>query len=369
MNSILVVVMAGILDAVHYDPCKVNEGVTNLESLSGDTRIAVGYADEYLDSVGRRDGGVLFSSLISQHPTSVGNLEGLLLGAGTLLTNAATHLTDTADAYAGNEGRNVEQIVAALWAALDEPPGTPPVARDPSGGAAVGPLPSTVLQPPTSDVGHWIFDVLAWPDYLSIASWARRILGFAWELATGEDVWAWLWEWLGGEWEAIGLASSAWDNLKAYFQELPEELVARMRVMFEGWYDSEAATVAGGYFAEAARVLALVADPLASLATQYHDVAWSSFFLCQAVYSAIDALIDTIIAMVAGGMTFAEALAAPFTAGATAVTGLLTGIFAIVQAVSATWGYMMLAVNLIAGLAAALGAYLEQVTWVTLPEG
>lgn len=101
----------------------------------------------------------------------------------------------------------------------------------------------------------------------------------------------------------------------------------------------------------------------------YQEIAWSSYFLCQAVYSLVDAAIDAIIAALLTGMSALELLAALFSGGATAIPGAVTAVIAIVQALSSAWGWMMTAVYGVTGLAALLGAATVSVKWAEIPAG
>lgn len=352
----------------YYDPNSLAQGKSDLSLLSADCDQATTYGDSHLASVGSRDGGIIYNHWLSAHDDSVAKFEALVTATKTLLGNASTNLDQTMTEYAKGEQANLDEV-ARLWADLQMSEGIQPVGPTPDGGPTAGPLPSTVLVPPETNVGHWIFDVLSWPDYLSIGSWARKILGWIWEGVTGTDPWSWLWEWLGGDYEKIGLTGDAWSNLGEYYRALPEELLARMQIMFQGWYDSDAATAAGEYFAEAIRAIGTVSDPLSSLGKQYDNIAWSSYGFCQAIYSLIDAAIDAIVAFLMGGATILEAIAAFFSGGATAIPAAVTAVIAAVQAVSSAWGWMMTAVYGVVGLGALLGAATTEINWVTLPEG
>lgn len=352
----------------YYDPTRLAQAKNDLAALSADSRMVTSYADTHLESLGRRDGGVLYSHFLSGHDDCQVKFDGLITGTTKLLGNAGDHLGATMVEYAKGEQANLD-TVSQLWAALEMSEGLQPVGPPPTSGLTPGPLPSTVLQEPTTQVGHWVFDVLSWPDLLSAGSWVRKIISAVWEFCTGVEPWTWLWEWLGGDFEQIGVVADAWKNLSEYFSALPEELGVRMQIMFEGWYDSDAATAAGGYFAEAIKALGECQDPLGSLAQLYGNVAWSSFGFFQMIYSLVDAAIDTVITFLLSGATVLEAIAAFFSGGAAAVPATVTAVLAAVQAVSAAWGWMMTAVYGVLGFAALLGAAVTDVTWVTLPEG
>ncbi len=97
--------------------------------------------------------------------------------------------------------------------------------------------------------------------------------------------------------------------------------------------------------------------------------AWSSFGICQGIYSLIDAALDALAVFILGGASIGEAILALFSGGATAVPAVATAIVAAIEGLSSAWGYMMTAVYIIVGLSAALGAATTDVTWVAIPEG
>lgn len=353
---------------MHYEPASLSQGKADVLALRDDTPHAETYADNHLGSFGTLDGGLLYNHFLDGHRDAVEKLDELMAGIRTLLGNAGDRIQTTMDLYADSETENVAQV-NALWNVLDNAPDADPVERPTESGVTPGPLPSTGLEAPHTDVDHWIFQILSWPDYLSVGSWARKIFGWIWGAFTGKDPWQDLWGWLGGDWKAVGLAGDAWKQLSTFTDDLGEELVTRMQLMFQGWYDSESATACGTYFAQAAEAINESRDPLSRLGELCNDIAWSSYFLCQGVYSLIDAAIDAIVAFLLGGTSVLEAVAAFFSGGATAIPAAATAIIAAIEALSAAWGAMMTAVYLIAGLGALLGAALVDITWVAVPEG
>lgn len=354
---------------MYFEPSVVAGGRTDLQALAGDISRASSYGDTHCSRITGAEAGWLFGPLVDPHRDAGRHLDDLLTASNTLLSNAADRVDRTLLAYAETESDNTA-AVSDIWAVLQTPSGETPIGPpEPGGTVTRGPLPSEGLEAPEEMVGHWIWDVLSWPDYLSAGSWVRKILGWIWQAFTGEDPWQWVWQKLAGDWDLLGLVGDAWKELAGYMGDLSDEVVARMQLMFAGWYDSEAATASGGYFAAAAQALSEAADPLAELGRLYESLGHSSFFLFQAVFSAIDAAIDAVIVYLLGGVTVAEVLAAFFSGGATAVPAAATAVITAVQAVSSAWGWMMTGVYGVAGLASLLGAVTTDVTWTTLPEG
>ena len=64
-----------------------------------------------------------------------------------------------------------------------------------------------------------------------------------------------------------------------------------------------------------------------------------------------------------------EVLGAIVTFGASVVPASVSAVIAIVEALSAAWGWMMTAVYGVVGLGSMLGAATTTVTWVSIPEG
>lgn len=355
---------------MHYEEEKLAQGRSDLLILRDDTPKAAGYADDHLAKFAELDGGKLYQSFLDEHDKAVANLDELLAGLRTLLSNGAGRIDTTIEAYADNEQANVDEV-KGLWSALDGASNEPPLGRPTDGGVSAGPLPSEVLAPPETWVNSWIFKIVSWPDYLSIGSWARKIFTWIWQWSTGKDgdPWQILWSWIGGDWEAVGKASDAWKNLSGFVEALSDEVTVRMQLMFEGWYDSAAATACGSYFAQAAEAISSGGEPLTELGNLCNHIAWSSFYLYQGIFSLIDAAIDAIVAFLAGGSSIGEAIAALFSGGTTAIPAAASAIIAIIQALSAVWGATITVVYMITGLGELLATVLNDVKWVDVPEG
>ena len=341
-----------------------------MADLRDDVVKAQAYGDDHLGDLGRCNGGIIYGNFLTKHTESVEKFGQLVSGSRTLLNNAKLHVDSTVKAYADTENTNTDEV-AKIWNALEKDPNLSPVGPA-SPGATAGPQPSTGLKPPDSKTDHWIWNVLGWPDYLSIGSWARTLLNQIFSLFGISDVWAWLWEWIGGDFNKIGDVADAWFNLETYYKALGSELMNRMSIMFTGWYDSADATAAGDYFAKAAKVLGGmdgVPQPLHDLGVLYNDIAYSSFGFYQAIFSAVDAVIDGVIAKILGVGSLLEGIAAIFSGGLTAIPAIVSAVIAVICEVSSMCGWMMTAVYSFVGLCALLGAASTDVNWVTLPEG
>ncbi|GAA2181504.1 hypothetical protein GCM10009785_16710 [Brooklawnia cerclae] len=353
---------------MYYSAPYLATGASDLLALRGDVSQASAFATTHLSKVSASDGGLIYRHFLGGHEDAMAKLDGLLDAIHKLLGNSADRIDETMLAYSSTEQANLDEV-EKLWEALDNAPDIPPLGPPPDGGLTAGPLPSSGLATPETNIGHWIFDVLSWPDYLSIGSWLRKIFGWIWQAVAGDDPWQMLWKWLGGDFEAIGLAAGAWQELGDWFDDMAGELGVRMQIMFGGWYDSTDATAAGSYFAQATQAIAAAEGPMDDLFRLYNDVAWSSYGFFQAIYSLIDAAIDALVATLMGGTSVLEAIAAVFSGGATAVPAAASAIIAAVETLSAAWGYMMTAVYGVVGIGALVGAATTQIEWVAIPEG
>lgn len=352
----------------YYDPVIVAQGKMDLAALSDDTRSVIQYGDQYLASLGRRDGGIIFNQFLEGHTESVAKCEALIVSTQRLLTNASTHVQGTMNEYAKGEQTNLD-IVNDLWVALEMREGIEPVGPLPTGSVSPGPLPSTSLVAPYSDINHWALNIYNWPDYLSTTGLASKILNWIVEGLFGTSLNDWLWEWLGGDYEQIDVTSDAWRNLMEYFVALPLELLVRMQNMFQGWYDSAAATTAGAYFAEAGAALGSVQDPLGSMAGLYHSTAMSSKSFMEATFSLLDAALEAVIAFLAGTLTAGGAVGAFFTFGLSAIPASATAVIAIKETAAAFWKAIMTAIYAGAGFGFLMEAAATEINWVSLPEG
>ncbi len=252
-----------------YLPSALETGRNDLGALQADISPAIAYLDANVNP--SMSGGWCFEEILSAHKESITKCDELLTAVRNLYTHAGEHIQETLDAYAVSQDENITHV-AEVWKALDSMGPITPIGRDTSGTVTAGPLPSTGLAEPQTNVGHWIFDVLSWPDYLSVGSWVRKLFAWLWGQFTGQDPWQQLWGYLGGDWDEIGKVASAWGELADYLEDSGSELTARMQVMLAGWYDSVAASACGEYFARAASAVDDGSSPLHDLCTKYTDV-------------------------------------------------------------------------------------------------
>ncbi|WP_296137004.1 hypothetical protein [uncultured Tessaracoccus sp.] len=357
---------------MYYDRAIVSDGITGLDTLEEDiglgrSRMAGGNG---FGVIRNDSGGVLFQPIMNAHEECLAKVGELFDGCEKLLGNASEHLTATRDAYDRNEQANLDEV-SQLWGALEMEEGLQPIGPAPDGSVQGDDnwWQASLHKPIDSDLDHWIWDVMSWSDWIPAAHVARPIIMKICQLIGAEDPFSKASKWLLGDWMALDECSQGWDLIGEFFAGLSDELDVRMQAMFTGWYDDPAATAAGEYFRTAAEAIASAKGPLSQLGEQYHEAAVAAFGFHNAIWSLIDAVVDAVTSMLLTGATFLEALAAPFTAGTTAASGVVTAIWAAINAIGAAWGAVMTFANLMLGVGGTIGAYRAEIDWVTLPEG
>ena len=109
--------------------------------------------------------------------------------------------------------------------------------------------------------------------------------------------------------------------------------------------------------------------PSDGLAAPHSDVGGWIFDILSWPDYLVDAAADAIAVALCSGATVLEVLGAIVTFGASVVPASVSAVIAIVEALSAAWGWMMTAVYGVVGLGSMLGAATTTVTWVSIPEG
>ena len=184
----------------------------------------------------------------------------------------------------------------------------------------------------------------------------------------GQDVFEFLAQKISGDWDKVALAGSAFGHVGEFFEELAATLQNLAVDVFAAWTSGEGADRAGEYFAELAAAFAAQPEVYADLERKYTDAAWAAFGACEAMLSAVDAVVDGIIAFMLGGQSIGEAIAAFFSGGATAVPAIVSAVIAAMEAFSAAWGVMMTATSTAIAAGAAIGSATTTIEFVPLPE-
>lgn len=356
------------VDTTYLKTCDVRLG-----QIASDVNGAMSYSSSHLSGFSRWGDGRLAGLALGQHDTYLEATETNLAATKRLLTAAADALNTIAQRY---DATDDDQSVAFrnLFKDLDPNAATPPItgATAPSGGSAAQPSEGFSAPEGMPDLNPVFLAILQWPDYLSFTWWARWLInqGFqlVWPGIGGGDIFQWLWSEVGGDWDRIYTAGSAFGQIGDYFSRLGDATRDEAIAMFQGWTQGEAATRAGEFFAEIVAAFEAQLAPYGDLELKYQKAAGSSYMLCQAAYSGLDALGDHVIALALGVGSVGEAIAALFSGGATAPMAIVSAVAAFIAELSAIWGSAVAAVMAIGGLMNGLQASSMTITSVPIPE-
>lgn len=347
------------------------------EDLAADGNQALKYFETHIEPFSSsRDGGVLMGMVLKGHAEYCQLTTAGLVASKKLLNSTATALADSARRYDETDD-DAQAVIDDLFGDLDPTAVRTAIsASTPQSGASCE-VPSTLLVPPTSALAdptfNLIWDILNWPDYLSVSWWTRQTLNLlfnaAWPGVTGgQDIFEFLAQKLGGDWDRIALAGDAFGHLGEYYTGLAHGVNDASVDMFGGWPHGEGAQAAGEFLAELIHAFAAQQAVYDTLDEKYREAAWGAFGACNAMLSALDAVVDAIVASALAGSTAGAAITIPFTGGATIS---LTAVFAAgsaSQAFSSAWGAMMTAVSTTIALGGTLGAATLEIEFIPLPE-
>lgn len=356
------------VDTTYLKTCDARLG-----SLASDVNPALSYTSTHLEGFSQWGDGRLAGAALGSHGTYLASTETNLAATKRLLSAAADALNTIALRY---DATDDDQSVAFrnVFKDLDPNAATPPItaATSPSGGSAAEPSAGLSAPEAMPDLNPVFLAIMQWPDYLSFTWWARWLInqGFqlVWPGIGGGDVFQWLWSEVGGDWDRIYTAGSAFGQIGDYFSRLGDATRDEAVAMFQGWTEGEAATAAGEFFAEIVAAFEAQLAPYADLELKYQKAAASSYMLCQAAYSGLDALGDHVVAMALGVGSIGEAVAAFFSGGATAPMAIVSAVAAFIAELSAIWGSAVAAVMAIGGLMNGLQATSLTITSVPIPE-
>ena len=361
---------------IEVDTAIVRGGGKASGELAADVSRALEYFDSHIDTSQSWVGGALMDWLLAEHSSFAANVESGLLRSKALMVATHGALDDIAQLFDDTE-YDAQVDVRNLFSDLDPTAATVPIdastaretlAFDSPGGALVAPESS--LADPAFTV---VWNILGWPDYISLSYWGRQVLNELVQLIApsftgGQDVFEFLAQKLSGDWDKVALAGSAFGHVGEFFEELAATLQNLAVDVFAAWTSGEGAAHAGEYFAELVAAFAAQPEVYADLEGKYTDAAWAAFGACEAMLSAVDAIVDGIIAFMLGGQSIGEAIAAFFSGGATAVPAIVSAVVAAVEAFSTAWGIMMTALSVTIAAGATLGSATTTIEFVPLPE-
>jgi len=361
---------------IQVDTSVVRGGGEACLQLADDVGRALEYFDNHIDKAQSWAGGALIQWLLSEHSSYASRVDSGLMRSKALMIASGGALDDVARRFDENE-YDAQVSVRDLFDDLD-----PGVATAPIDGStehqsiAVG-SPSAALAPPESSVADPAFavvwNIINWPDYISLSYWGRQLLNAIFQLVApslteGQDLFEFLAQKLGGDWDKVALAGSAFGHLGDFFDGLAGEVNNLAVDVFAAWTSGESADRAGEYFAELAAAFAAQPEVYGDLASKYSNAAWAAFGACQGLLSALDAAVDALVVFLMGFASVGEALAAIFSGGATAVPAVVSAVIAVVEAFSSAWGAMMTTLSLTIAAGATLGSATTNIEFVSLPE-
>lgn len=294
--------------AIEVDTSVVRGGGEASQQLASDVNRALDYFDTHIDKAQSWVGGALMEWLLAEHRSFASNVESGLLRSKALMVATWGALEDVAQRFDDNE-YSAQVSVRDLFADLDPSSAAVPIDADTARRSLDYPSPVGALITPESSLADPTFqvmwDVINWPDYLSLSNWARELVNLVIQLfrpgwTGGQDVFEFLAQKIGGDWDKVALAGSAFGHIGEFFGQLAAALQNVAIDVFGAWTSGEGADRAGEYFAELVAALAAQPDVYGDLETKYTDAAWAAYGACSAMLSALDALVDAIIAAAMG---------------------------------------------------------------------
>lgn len=359
---------------VQVDTAHLVSAEHQLLDLAGDVNVATHYVADHLESFSGWGDGRAIGLVLQAHASYVTATFDALSASKKLLEATGYALGTSAARYDKTED-DAAVSLGDLFRDLDPSAPTPPLTADspPTGDAAT--VPSAALKEPEATLDDEAFKVIwqivKWPDLLSVSWWARKALNevfhLVWPGFGGDDLFEFLAEQLGGDWENIALAGDAFGNTGDYFVALSRRVHDDGVAMFAGWSAGQGASQVGEFLAEMGAAFAKQQDVFSELDTKYTDAAWAAYNACDLMLSALDAAVDAVVAELMGGVTFVTAIASLADLGATAPVALIEAVVAAVEALESAWGIMMAAVSGVIAGGALLGAATREITFVPIP--
>ncbi|MDR2294630.1 MAG: hypothetical protein LBE05_05450 [Microbacterium sp.] len=361
---------------IQVDTSVVRGGGEAAGELASDVNRALSYFDDHIDKSQSWAAGLLMEWLLAEHSTFASRVETGLLRSKALMVATHGALDDVAKLFDDTEN-DAQVDVSTLFKDLDPAAATAPVTGGTTRQRLTFDSPVDALVAPESSLAdpafQIVWNVINWPDYLSLSYWARQILNGLVQLIVptltgGQDIFEFLAQKLSGDWDKVALAGSAFGHIGEFFDELAAAVQNVAVDIFAAWTSGDGADRAGEYFAELVVAFAAQPEAYGDLGTKYSDAAWAAYGACQAMLSALDALVDAIIAAEMGVTSLAEAVGAFFTAGGLAPAAIVTAVVAAAEAFSAAWGTMMTALSLTIAAGATLGSATTTIEFVQIPE-
>ncbi|TPW75801.1 hypothetical protein [Schumannella soli] len=361
---------------IQVDTSIVRGGADASGELASQVNGALAYFDGHIDTSQSWVTGALMDWLLAEHSTFASNVESGIKRSKTLMVATQGALEGVAQRFDDTE-YDAQVDVRDLFSDLDPTAATTPITSSTARQGLTLDSPVAALVEPESSLSDPAFEVvwniLNWPDYLSLSYWGRQLINAAVQLIRpdltgGQDLFEFLAQKLSGDWDKVALAGSAFGHVGQFFEDLAATVQNLAVDLFAGWPSGNGADRAGEYFAELVAAFAAQPEVYGDLKTKYTDAAWAAWGACQAMLSAIDTLVDAVIAAVMGVESVAEAIAAIFTLGGMAPAAAVSAVIAAAEAFSSAWGAMMTATTAAIAAGATLGAATTTIEFVPIPE-
>ncbi len=142
-------------------------------------------------------------------------------------------------------------------------------------------------------------------DLISLGHWAIVAI----DKMGGPNLSVEIGEWFAGDWEEVGRAANALENLGTFCQKSSDAVNEELAALLGGW-DGKAAAAAETYFSNVASQLSAMKANFDDIASQYETTAFGVKEFANAVGSLVESLIDYAIA---AGISLAAAAASSWT--------------------------------------------------------
>ena len=361
---------------IEVDTSIVRGGGEATGELANDVNRALDYFDSNIDTSQTWVAGAMMDWLLAEHSSFAASAESGLLRTKALMVATQSALDDVAQQFDDTE-LDVQVDVRNLFGDLDPTAATVPIDASTARQNLAFDSPVGALEAPESSLSdpgfEVVWNVLNWPDYLSLSYWGRQIINACVQLIApgwtgGQDMFEFLAQQISGDWDKVALAGDAFGHVGDFFEELAAAVQNLAVDIFGAWSSGEGADRAGEYFAELVSAFAAQPDVYSDLQTKYSNAAWAAFGACQAMLSAVDTLVDAAIAAAMGVSSVAEAIAAIFTLGGMAPAAIVSAVIAAMEAFSAAWGAMMTATSAAIAAGAMIGSASTTIEFVPIPE-
>ncbi|MFC0006578.1 hypothetical protein [Micromonospora siamensis] len=168
---------------------------------------------------------------------------------------------------------------------------------------------------PDSSITNGFVNPIDMFNYVSPSAWINAAI----KKLTGVDVFGWMTQWIGGDWEAIWKFGDAMGNLAACMQQIGMNIQQGM-LNLDGQWDGHAGDAAFQYFSKLASATSGQQLSLYDIRDSYHKAATGAWQLANQLGNILQALADK--AIIAGLAAAAGTITAETGVGAVAGYGV-----------------------------------------------